>query len=183
MIKNYVVAVVFAVAIYAPLSVAAKDGAPAADSSVAADHGTSGQEVAASTASITGAPAVVRLFCGPCYDRYAHQMMVRTVAWGVDATGEPEPSGTVWDRSQSGTLRIQSPPPLTENETLVLLLNGETFMPANVYAYFDGEWRNVAVHFGLPSSSVLPTLPPYIRVERAPFRETPGIDDRLFSLY
>lgn len=136
---------------------------------------------------ITGALPLVRLFCSPCYDRYAHQMAARTLSWGVEAKEEeppaPRPVGPLWERRSSGALRIPPPPPIEPEERRVLLINDSRFEVSHVYVFLDGAWQNVAIHMGLEDGGAMSELPGYIRIEKAPFKEAPSYDDRLFWFY
>ena len=128
---------------------------------------------------IRGLVPVVRLFCAPCLDRYAQELYPRSLWWELrDIDQATVTRSERWNRRRTGALTI--PPPIVvpsdSSEHLVLMIDGAVFYTEHVYVRVAEVWVNLAWYLGLPQDRALPTLPGYIRVERAPPRGEPDAE-------
>ncbi len=137
-------------------------------------------------AGITGLIPSLCLFCLDCGDNYAHRISPRTFSWGVrTAAGTVTAVGEIWDRKTNGALRVPPLPMLEAGATvsdMVALIDGEWFDIATIYVLYRDEWTNLAYLYEMPGRTARETLPIWVRIERAPFRESPDIEDGLLSL-
>lgn len=126
----------------------------------------------------------IRVFCSPCIDSYAQEIVPRSVAWasrGIlnrdrDATNGSEAATPPGWRREDGALRIARPSLASNDQQILrLLIDGGAFDPATVYVLVDESWQNLAILFGLAADRALPTLESYIPVQRAPLQgHVPG---------
>ncbi len=126
--------------------------------------------------ALRGLLPIVRLYCAPCFDRYAQELRPRTVDWAVfDHAEEIIANSRRWERRAEGALAIPALPS-TPGEVL-LRIDGAVFDPAYVYVRIDERWTNLAWALDLPNDQALPHLEDYISVQRAPPEAEPGPDD------
>lgn len=143
-----------------------------------------GYLVAEEPDAIRGLIPVIRLFCAPCFDRYAQEYRPRTLTWQWRNADDIARS-RVWTRAREASLAIPALPDrfdaaaddaIISGARLTLLIDDAEFDPAQVYVFVDQRWINLAWYLGLPEDRALPTLSDYIRVERAPPQGDPGPD-------
>ena len=130
---------------------------------------TSPYQLSADSPILRGLIPRIRLFCAPCFDRYAQELWVRSLWWN------DTPRDDRWYRAR-GAMYVPAIPESLTDDMLELKINGTSFDPATVYVFLEGEWVNLAWSIGLPTSRALPSIPPYIPVQAAPIPGEPRGD-------
>jgi hypothetical protein len=125
---------------------------------------------------------IIRLFCSPCFDRYAQELRVDDLRWDrADGADQVEPEGG-WTAPGAPGRAVASGSVGADRGATVdpgvdvadpapqwfLVADGTSLDPAIVYVRVDGEWINLAVLAGLPAPGALPVLPAYITVSPPP---------------